>query len=239
MTFTGSVLPSYFEVETYSGSFKSRTKTEQSVFSPAQISVAFLCRRRDLNITCSVQVSDFLRNRNFLKITGTSSSPSRKCRRALSLRHCASLVPEAGLESYRFGTPRRFRRAETSAGFSSPSARASLTSVTLCRRRDLNPHTFRYTILSRARLPLRHSGKQTSSINSHIFSHFLRSARLRRSKSLIRSAHKCLRPRLAVSQSFDMAFDLAALVKFHFTNPAPHAATITPLRHEESLLYSP
>ncbi len=28
----------------------------------------------------------------------------------------------------------------------------------MCRRRDSNSHTLRYTILSRARLPFRHSG---------------------------------------------------------------------------------
>ena len=59
------------------------------------------------------------------------SSPTRKCRRALSLRHIRKL-------------------ALTDSIFNK------------CRRRDLNPHSLRNTILSRARLPFRHSGIRVS-----------------------------------------------------------------------------
>ncbi len=40
----------------------------------------------------------------------------------------------------------------------SPTNKKTLTGLFLCRRRDLNPHPLRDTILSRARLPFRHSG---------------------------------------------------------------------------------
>ncbi|MFM2415031.1 MAG: hypothetical protein RI911_724 [Candidatus Parcubacteria bacterium] len=159
--------------------FKSHTHcTQGTVVSGTKSRTPILCRRRDLSLTDSVPELDrIVASSNSistrLQVPNVHAPSMHSFRQSSLTRLCAGRgetwqdsLSRLQLSGLCLASRSRWLHLDyVRSGVQVPLPSKKSNSKTLrilsnflCRKRDLNPHILRYTILSRARLPFRHSG---------------------------------------------------------------------------------